>query len=277
MAIPPQRRVQRGGFSRPERTAFGVKPLPGTYGYFEEEAESFVGIGDGKEILITAGVGDFFAVDECLTEAEKRQIRTIYYATPQAPVIKSIINAFSGYSNAKHVDLWPAQTEKKCFTSLEELQKERYVPNGVVDLSISKVFPGHKVKSRMLEEQSQPGDYVAVHAHSQNNIEDLREMTEYDWEGILDYAKESPIVVLGKGEKGFIPENKNVINLIDKTSMVESIQIVQRSKAFWGVSSCLSVVAARTLPTGRVFLKQGSDFWVRWKKVYYGQNCHVAL
>lgn len=97
-----------------------------------------------------------------------------------------------------------------------------------------------------------------------------RYFTQHEWNSVLNFLKTKGIkgVVLNIGND-FVPNSPYVVNLTNKTTICESIEILKNSKGYIGVDSCLSVLAARLFDNNNLYIKSNNKHLYDWKHVYY--------
>lgn len=147
-----------------------------------------------------------------------------------------------------------------------------------------------------------PSNYIVVHPCSKASyrLAAQRELTPYEWKFLLaeipgtsscgktglfkdtlgggDFrllggTSQQKIVVLNTWPDYQIPNNKNIIDLTNKTTLIESIEILKNSNGYFGIDSALSVLAAKLFGSEKLYIRHFGrshrfHLW-RHKDVYY--------
>lgn len=250
-----------------------------------------------KAILLTGGVGDIFAIESLMTDEERQSIDCIFYATRAA---KPCMELFSGLTTfprlKKQALLWKNFSsifgfnskeqliDKLCAYQPEDLQKTvKKLISGVEDWSIAKIFPESReytyssfIKTNLtcIKKFNLPKTYYCICPSSSNDKRDnKRDYNQIDWRHTLEILKSKNIVgvVLNNGND-YIPFEKELINLNNKTSIQEAVEIVKSASGYIGIDSALSVIAAKTMDKENIFIKSLNDHCYRWTHVYYSPH-----
>jgi hypothetical protein len=101
-----------------------------------------------------------------------------------------------------------------------------------------------------------------------------RKFGERGWEAVLRFMETAQItgVVLGVGCEDI--DHPLVLNLSDKTNILEAIEISKGCSGYIGVDSIFSVIAAKVAPRHRVLVKTkpGVGIATTYAKAYYAPN-----
>lgn len=97
-----------------------------------------------------------------------------------------------------------------------------------------------------------------------------RNFTLNDWDFIVNCSKKSkfPLVILGLGEY-FVPKESNIIDLSNKTTFLESIEILKNGYGYWGIDSVFSVFATKVFPANRLMIKTINTWCLKCAYIYY--------
>lgn len=218
-------------------------------------------------IFLTGGIGDIFAVESFLSDFERSKIQTIYYATNKQQFIEQIFRSISqtpSYPNLKnHQILWKDFSKFWCFYSIEDYLKSsnhnHKLTHFCKDLSIIKVFEDVKAKkikynnSTFLKEKlalidflNLPDDYFVILPFSSDKRMAQRDFNYNDWINIFSILKKyNKKGVVINNEKDIVPINENLINLSNKLTILEAIEVLKKSNGYFGIDSWLSVLAAK--------------------------------
>ena len=115
-----------------------------------------------------------------------------------------------------------------------------------------------------------PENYVTICPYSNDKRNTARDFTEKEWDYILDYLKQINLngVILNVGNDE-IPNDNNLIDLSNKTTLIESIEILKNSNMYIGIDSCLSVIAAQKFDKNKLIVKSQNPHLTRTKHIYY--------
>jgi len=143
-----------------------------------------------------------------------------------------------------------------------------------------------------------PSNYIVVHPCSRASYRKLsqRELTPFEWRFLLaetpgvsscgktglfkdtlaDFrllggTSQQKIVVLNTWPDYQIPNNKNIIDLTNKTTLIESIEILKNSNGYFGIDSALSVLAAKLFGSDQLYIRH----FGRSKKFHLWRNIDV--
>lgn len=243
-----------------------------------------------KEIFITGGIGDVIALESFFSSVFRENLNTIYYGTNKQQPIQSLFETIPNYPNLiNHVVVWKDFSNFWCFFGKEDYlhkatREKIHIPYGVYnaeDFSISRKFHDLNIKSynnssfilfelANIDKFSLPQDYVCICPYSTDKRTRIRDFNHLDWKGTLNYLKRNELkgVILNIGNDR-IPEDKHLINLNNQTTLIESIEILKKSKGYIGVDSSLSVLATKLFSDSDIFIKSNNQHLYRWKHVYY--------
>lgn len=219
-------------------------------------------------IFISGGIGDVLAVESFLTDEERAKISSVYYATIKQPSVEALLCSLPNWPNLKdHVTVWNDFSNFWCFYSLEDcLDKlkifKKEVPLSLKrarDLSILKIFEDIKAKKLSyngssfvnnhladISHFSLDQDYIVVAPFSSDKRIRNRDFDHLDWKKCLLCLKEYKMkgVVINSGPDS-VPEDDHLINLSNKTSLMEAVEILKKAKGYLGIDSWLSVLAPK--------------------------------
>ncbi len=217
--------------------------------------------------FITGGIGDVFAVESFLSDLERKNLDTIYYATNKRKPVELLLRSVPSFSNLEnHIVVWDDFTDFWCFFSLQDclakLANKITVPKelrSAVDLSIfpffQKIREGRKryhdssflnYKLTDIDEFKLPSDFLVVLPYSTDKRLFNRDFSLSDWritKEFLDLLDIKAVIINGNTDP--IPETDRFIDLSGKTTVTQAIEILKSSKGYWGVDSWLSVLAAK--------------------------------
>lgn len=219
-----------------------------------------------RAIFLTGGIGDIFAVESFLTNQERERITTIYYATIKNKEIEELWKALPNYPNLQeHITVWNDFSKFWCFSSMNDYlyycKKIKIKPQiffqNTTDLSISIVFGkinrkdifynnSSFINHKLTDYPCLPNDYIVVCPYSSDKRLIGRDFDLKDWENCLKYLEDNKKigVLLNKGNE-IVPIHNNIINLSNKTTITECVEILKKSKGYIGIDSSLSVLATK--------------------------------
>lgn len=230
------------------------------------------------KILITGGTGDVIAT-ECYYPIELRQNLThLYLACRPHNNIRELFTNNPAYPKLQEiVTLWDKFDEQvACFRHklhlVNFLRKQGISVNleGVDDFSIREVF--YKIKgtalrfsgSSFFDPNTTKHPFAVIHPLTDSIPR--REFTADEWDYTLNYLQQHKLVgiVLGAEE---IPNSPYLVKR--KTTIQEAVKLTSTASHFFGIDSCLSVVAGMCLPPERMRVYTSSAHLVAWRKIYY--------
>jgi len=145
-----------------------------------------------------------------------------------------------------------------------------------------------------------PSNYIVVHPCSRASYRRAarRELTPFEWKFLLaempgrsscgktglfkdtlgggDFrllggTSQQKIVVLNTWPDYQMPNNKNIIDLTNKTTLIESIEILKNSNGYFGIDSALSVLAAKLFGSEKLYIRH----FGRSRKFHLWRNTDV--
>lgn len=239
-------------------------------------------------ILVTAGFGDLLTIESYLTEGHKEALETIYYASPRNEQLAQLWATLPNYPNLKTHYVFDGVT-KGLHTKAEvqdylELKQIR-IPNGwdgVEDWSILPIF--QRVNSGNLKYQGSsflkyeltsrwdlPPNYIVICPDTETDKAlPRRSFYPVEWERVLAFLKLTNLtgVVVNTG-KHPVPIDPNIIDLSNKTTMIQAIEILKRAKGYFGIDSWLSVLAAKLFSPPLLYIKSNNPHLEINKHIYY--------
>ena len=246
---------------------------------FENNADS---------IFISGGIGDVFAVESFLTDEERNEISSIFYATIKKEPIQELFKSLSWPKLKNHITAWDDFSKFWCFYKLSEcaskVSKKGDLSkiNQAKDLSILTIFDEvkkGKLKyngSSFLNQQiaeikkfNLPDDYIVFIPYSTDKRLAGRDFSKKDWDECLEYLNYTKLngVVINSGND-FVP--KGFINLSNETSITEAVEILKSAKGYIGIDSWLSVLAAKLFIHPYLQVKSVNEH------CYYNADCYYA-
>lgn len=231
-------------------------------------------------IFLTAGIGDFFALEAFFPDRLRQSLNKVYYATKKYEEIKQFFIP-EEYPNLKeHIPVWTNFNEFWSFESKAQFiywatknNHSDLVTPGVLDtmdFSIHEAFPRfhHTWKyngSKILEHadinltKDLPKNYVFVCPYSYDKRLKNRDFNESDWDALIKYLSNGKIgVVINRGQDQ-VPEHQSLINLSNKTTLNEAIGILKKANEYVGIDSCFSPLATKLLQPNKITIKSVNE------------------
>ena len=243
-------------------------------------------------VFISGGIGDVIAVESFLSDEEKENLTTIFYATNKRPFLEELFKSTTSFPNLKnHINVWEDFSKFWCFYSVEDFIKKcrdcRVPFNSKIhlskDLSILKVFEEIKLGTLKYNESSflknqlidvnaynLPQNYLVILPYSTDKRIRNRDFDSNDWEAILMTLKESGMKgIVINSEKEPIPESDLLIDLSQKTSLIQAIEILKTSRGYFGIDSWMSVLAAKLFDYPNLQIKSHNEHCYSNSPFYY--------
>lgn len=243
-------------------------------------------------MLLTAGIGDFLALDSFLPCKFKKSLKTICYGTRAYKEIIELVKSFKEYENVKsHVNLFEGYNRaipvcvskydvKNKLIHMRKHDRSEVLLDSCSDFSVAHMFSNcvdYKESSAICNNVSDinnkfplPEKFQILCPYSVNNVSG-RDFTKAEMEFVINIlVKKLQInfVVLGVG--GYkIPKNPKILNLMNRTTYLDCIEIMKKAKGYVGIDSSLSVLAPKLYLPENIIIKMSSDWTHRFRNVYY--------
>lgn len=235
-----------------------------------------------KRILLTCGIGDFIAMESHAPAVEREEVTAIHWATRARESLMELV-PFVFPNVEEHVierDTWGAPfTDDFCISSIDQLPD---LDTGVEDWSVKIVadeirsglrcFHGSSLLRQPLcsvDELHLPtGPFFVMHPFSENARTVERDLSLREWVAALRYIKSRGygIVIVNKGGER-MPLPFEAVDLSDKLTLLETIEVTKRAAGFIGCASFPAVIAAQSLTSDWLFVKSNRSvkrfyFWL---------------
>lgn len=245
-----------------------------------------------NSIFLSGSIGDVLALESFMSGDERAAVHKIFYGTQKKGDIETLLSSVPTMPNLKdHVSVWSDFSNMWCFFSKDECvkkvkqQRRRIVPDfeRSEDFSIMSKFnqimngdvayTGSSFLKHRLADVSAfglPGSYVVVCPYSTDKRIADRDFTHADWEECLKYLGRLgvPGVVLNIGGD-LVPDSPALVNLSNKTTITEAVEILKGATGYVGIDSSLSVLAAKLFVHPRLLVKSVNHHCYRYAKCYY--------
>ena len=217
-------------------------------------------------IFITGGIGDFLRIVDCSLDISiKNNLDTIYLACSRHKEITDLIRYSKDYIFHDIKILWneledysDPRFSSKAYYSLEHFTRiTRKSIKPAIDCSIKKLFikKTYNTDTFLFKEKEQfkypynintgvLKNYISICPYSYDD-RNQRNFTQIDWRNTISILESTMLngVVLGS-HYGNVPKHPLLLNLINKTSVVESLEICNSSLGYLGIDSWLSTIGA---------------------------------
>lgn len=230
------------------------------------------------QVFWSGGIGDIITLEATMTDEYRRSITRMYWATPAKPQMSPLFAKLPSFPNLQdHVSLWNSYEDGSVFHNIEDAYENslyRHLLVGPVeDWSTNKRFchpqPFNyssfiKYKLANLDKFNLPTDYIVVCPYSTVATKDVQEWRRFlgkDWKWLLKHLDKNKTygVVLNTGAD-LVPESKWLINLSNKTTLAEAIEITKKASGYMGIGMAFSVIAAQMLePENIVIVASDKD------------------
>lgn len=242
--------------------------------------------------FISGGIGDVLAVESFLSDQDRQSLTTIFYATNKRIYLEELFRSVNTFPNLKyHLSAWEDFSNFWCFYSLEDYIKKcrdsKISVNSKIklakDLSILRVFEEIKAGSLKyngcsflkdtltnISYLNLPQNYLVVLPYSTDKRIRKRDFNLDDWEQVLLVLKENDMKgVVINSEKEPIPDSNLLIDLSQKTTLTEAIEVLKASKGYFGIDSWMSVLAAKLFDCPNLQIKSNNEHCFNNSFFYY--------
>lgn len=244
-------------------------------------------------IFLSGGIGDIFAVESFMPTEARNALSAIYYGTQKSREIIELWGALPNYPNLKkHRVIWEDFSKFWCFYSMGECVRkimDAHMPlpmnvRRVQDYGIFTIF--EKAKAGMLQYNGSsflehklaevdrfglPEQYVCVSPFSSDKRLRTRDFDEGDWAETARMLRECGVrgVVLNRGPEA-VPAAPEFIDLTNRTTILEAVEILKGACGYVGIDSFLSVLAAKLFNHPQLVIKSNNDH------CYQNLQCYFA-
>lgn len=255
--------------------------------------------GVSKNLLILDGIGDFFALETFMSNELRNNLETVYYASRTQNFIAKVWKCLPNFPKLKeHVFLWTDWNRVFCwlrkkdmlrnskFTSINRnlnlANMREYVWADLFNFYNKKlcgessfikyeVENFNKIKSVLFI----PDNYYCIcpsTPYNQRYHKIPRKFVGNEWNSVISFLqrRNTKGVVINIG-LDHIPSSHYLINLSNRTTLCQSIEVLKNSKGYIGIDSCMSVLAAKLFDNkdNNLHVKSNNDHCYRWKHVYF--------
>jgi hypothetical protein len=241
-------------FHRPLRPLKGAKfARTNTHYHIIQKALKF----EPKRILLTGGLGDFFAIECFISDLEREEIRTVVHGCCYAKAISSLMALLPNYHIKNEIFLWENLKTRPCRNTTVQLRGHY---NDITNLNFWRVVANIRLKKRVFNKSSfiehdlncdlskfnLPKEYVCIAPYTESeHRRHPRNYTKEDWMATVGFLSKVKIPGVVLGTKICDYQSPDLIDLGGKTSILESIEILKKASGFIGIDSFLSILAAK--------------------------------
>jgi hypothetical protein len=252
-----------------------------------------------KYLFWTGGIGDVLTLDSYISPEDRQEVLAFLYATHKQNTIKELFLKNSCYPNLTlHQTIWDDFKNRWCFYSkseviskLEPSQRLPYVLDSE-DWSIANKFneirrglhsfcgssflvPGNKLCDIT---QELPEKFCVICPFSTDKNIKNRDFISEDWRCLFGFLERRSIfgIVLYRGID-VVPSHKQIIDLSNKTTMLESVEILKKSIGYIGVDTCFSVLAAQLFEPQEICIKSINAHLYSNINIYYAPHTSFSF
>lgn len=245
----------------------------------------------GKRVAIAqGGMGDFIALDGYLTPEQRSSFDVLYQIGHRPPMYESML---SRYYNVKEYKYFWDYFEKKATTFANRYPIisafNDVFPNGLKIICTEidwrrKSFLGSTFMDNTWADISKfklPSNFLLMCPFTVNATGRGRErkFNQRIWNLVLSFLDQrSHIFAVVIGVDCICPHHPQIINLSDKTSMAESIEIAKAAEYYIGIDSMHSVIAGYHIPESKTLVKSRMSTGIAYqrKKLYYPRGIRLV-
>ena len=257
------------------------------------------------KIFLPCGIGDFWAMMSFVSDREKQGVKEIYWATRARGGIQPFVNLFfpnleqqivlcDDFTKSDEINADPQNAElinRFCVHSIDDLfnrfQVKVYPTDRhlIQDWSTSK-FATKAVNGQMkyagLKEITErkfanidhlclPSKFYFVTPWSDNQRYPERDLTVKECEAVIRFLenRKTPGVVFNASKDLWPVKSDWIIDLTNKTNMLESVEGIKAACGYLGTSFAFSVIAPKLFLGEDVHIKGPDGLVTHWYKFYY--------
>lgn len=241
--------------------------------------------------IVTSGqIGNFLAFDSFLTNKEKKELKKIII-TPNINLFKNKLKFKEESENYQILNLvennkfYAKNIIVEYVNNLENIKKSIL---GYKKIIITEFFNNYylnkwhlnkniniknssfiKIENANINKFNLPKNYCTIVGWSKR---EEKKFTSYDWQELIKILKIKNIkgVLLNSFYRKDveIPKSDFLIDLTEKTSLLESIEITKNANFYIGINGCLSIIAMQKYPD-RCIIKTCLPKKFKWYRIYY--------
>lgn len=254
----------------------------------------------GKSVFISGGIGDVIAIESHLSDQERERLTSILYGTSKHAPIRQLLASLPNFSKQiEHKVVWDDFDHFWCFFRKEECISRMIItrrPHADLvrkaeDYGICTIFD--KIKRGQMkfygssllkhavdniDRLSLPEKFLVICPYSTDKRIVERDFSDQDWGECLTILKNRGIqgVVLYQGDCK-VPDDPSLIDLSNKTTLTESVEIVKKASGYVGIDSWLSVLAAQRFDQSLIQVKCLSRHCLDNALCYFGPKSNYSF
>lgn len=248
----------------------------------------------GKKLFITGGVGDFFTLESFLTTKEIESVTVVYQMGYRPPSVEPLAEIV--FPNLKHYCyFWHCLDSKNATWSLQGTlaRKMKAVDPSICILPCNVLFSAIKSNCRQfqgsiflsnkmaaVDNLQLPLEYAFINPHTVNatGAWSFRTFEKTEWGHVIRYLQQENLkgVVVGLDCLN-IPQDDSLIDLNNSTTLLEAIEILKGSKAYVGIDSAFSVLAAQLFPKEQLYVRSRSSWCYQNLPVYFAPHTDFSF
>lgn len=247
-------------------------------------------INDSKEqiSIIYGGYGDFIALDFFLSEYEKNKITTVYQLGYRPELYQDFFLNYKNITNYRYFwDCLGSKDKTVQFRSciIDYLKKNKYNVDFVNNVINKRKYRYKNAKNSYfintklsnITKFNLPNYYFVICPYTINATEkwNYRKLTNNEWKLILNYSKCFNIKAVVLGVDCDVPEHENLINLNNKTTIYDAIEITKKGLFYIGVDSMLSIIGAFDKKS-LIKTRPNEGMATKNKTLYYPNDCNLV-
>jgi hypothetical protein len=268
---------------------------------------------ENKYIIITGGIGDFLTIEYFFSFSLKYDI---IFITKQSNLLKKLMYAYKlpnkyyslkfdfdlikkpGFDNSDELLFYFPEFKKIKIVNIcdyFEIIKNIIQKNQKININI--LFFNNKINEIVKKKYNLPDKFILVYPYTEDNRIDCTKCNKIhkqistckltrnfildDYITILNYCKNKNLscVIISHIQIN-IPKEFNIcdiINLSDKTSLFESIEISKMSTFYMGIDSFLSVLISKIKNFNNIYIKCNNKHARINKNVYWFPHKNINL
>lgn len=237
--------------------------------------------GATRNIFLTGGIGDILALSSW--EEFPKDIGTFYWASRGRPDLEPLFAKV--YLKAKHVNLWSDLTpeeERLVYKNGDKATRRNICPEGVEDFCIHKKFftlsqyvgcPLLRISCGNIKKFALPEKFILIQGDSSWNAPACREQHHriYDgWKETLAWLEAHKLHGVCVGAPGDVPppEHELLLNLVAKTTLGQSIEILKSAQGYRGIDSWAACLACQLWKSHSLHITTGNFHYMMFKRIY---------
>jgi hypothetical protein len=215
----------------------------------------------GKSVLITGGIGDFWAVESMMAPETREQLTEVYYAAPAGQKISGLMRALPPRAFPRlrsHVVL-PTGI-KTYYSKRQVVEAGHELPPDCADYSIEAIFPlalpnagSSFLRHRVAVPAPLLGPYAVVAPASGWYMPEGRGFSADDWAACMATLEKRGLRGVVFGPPHLMPNDPRLSKW--EGGLAEAAEVCKSAEAYIGIDTCWSVLAAQLLPAGRLSIK----------------------